>query len=60
MGKYKERFIVVQNLIRCVEFELNKLELERDENLNFLNCLSREILKLNKNLLEPFSEIRVN
>ena len=60
MGKQKDQFIAIQNLIRYVEYELNSLEIEGDEKQNFLHCLSNEIAMFNKNTLEPFHKIRVH
>lgn len=59
MGMYKEKFIAIQNLKRCVEFELNNLEIEGDEKRNFLISLSNEISMINQNPLKPFSKIRM-
>lgn len=58
MANNKEQYISIQNLKRWVENEINKLELERSEKHNYLNCLSKEILNLNNYKLEPFSRVR--
>ena len=57
MGKQKEHFIAIQNLMRCVEYELNNLEIEGKDKRIFLNDLSTEISMLKKNKLEPFRQI---
>lgn len=48
MGKHKQQYIAIQNMIRYVELEIKNLQLVKGEENNFLRCLSREILQLNK------------
>ena len=57
MGNNKEQFITIQNLIRYVKHELNRLELSRDQKELFLHGLSREISNLNSGKLEQVSKI---
>ncbi len=60
MANNKEQYITIQNLLRYVTVELDRLDLRRDQTQIFLNCLSSEISKLNESKLEQVSRIGSN